>query len=84
MSRADIETQLESIFHKIAPEVEFKKLDLNRPLADQADIDSFDFYHILVRVEKEIGVRVPDTVLRSLPNLNGLIDYLEQQKRAYH
>ncbi len=80
MTRIEIENQLSGIFAKVAPEVQFKKLDLNRPLFEQAEVDSYDFMNILARVEKEIGVRVPDSVLRDMPNLNALIDYLEEHK----
>lgn len=77
MKRSEIITQLELIFRQIAPEIDFKKLDLAKPLAGQTELDSFDIYNILVKTEQSLGVRVPESLLRQTPHLNGLIDYLE-------
>ena len=81
MTRTEIEHQMESVFKKVAPEIEFKKLDPNRPLFIQVEIDSYDFMTILTQLEANLGIRVPDSVVRDLPNINALLDYLEQHSK---
>ena len=80
MSNTEMTNHLKRVFHQVAPEIEFEKIDLRKSLTDQVEIDSFDFYNIVVRLEKETGIRIPDSVLRSLPHLQSLIDYLETRK----
>jgi acyl carrier protein len=60
----------------VAPDIEFDALDLSQPLRDQVEMDSMDFYTVLVQVHKQMGVNVPDSVLMELNHLNALIDYI--------
>lgn len=76
MDRDTVKTELKEIFRRIAPDIAFDELDLSRPLREQADMDSMDFYNILVQVHKRLGVNVPDAVLIELNCLDGLIDYI--------
>lgn len=67
---------LAEIFHEVAPEIEFEKLDTGRPLRAQAEIDSFDFYRIMVKVAQRTGINVPDSKIAEMKNLDQLIDYI--------
>ena len=81
MDHDAIKAELKDIFHHVAPDIEFDQLDLSRPLNDQVEMDSLDFYTMLVHVHKRMGVNVPDSVLRDLKNINGLIDYIQNNLR---
>lgn len=76
MHRDTVKAELKEVFHHIAPDIAFDALDLSRPLREQADMDSMDFYNILVQIHTRLGVNVPDAVLIELNNLDGLIDYI--------
>lgn len=76
MQRDDVKSAVKTIFHKIAPDIEFDALDLSQPLRDQVEMDSMDFFSVLVQIHKTLGVNVPDSVLIELNNLDGLIDYV--------
>lgn len=76
MKREAVKDEVKAIFHRIAPDIEFDQLDLSRPLCDQVEMDSLDFYNVLVAIHKKLGVNVPDSVLLELNNLDGLIDYI--------
>lgn len=80
MNRDAVKAEVKDIFHHIAPDIEFDELDLSRPLRDQVEIDSLDFYNVLVQIHKRLGVNVPDSVLLELNNLDGLLDFICQAK----
>lgn len=81
MNRDAVKTAVKSIFHHIAPDIDFDALDLSRPLRDQVEMDSLDFYNVLVAIHKQLGVNVPDSVLLELNNLDGLLDYVTAHAR---
>lgn len=80
MNRDAVKAEVKDIFHHIAPDIEFDEMDLSRPLRDQVEIDSLDFYNVLVQIHKRLGVNVPDSVLLELNNLDGLLDFICQAK----
>ena len=76
MNQQEVKSQLKEIFQQIAPEIPFNELDTTRPLRDQAEIDSFDFYQVIVQVAERTGVNVPDSKLAEMKNLDQLIGYV--------
>jgi acyl carrier protein len=76
MNPHEIKLILKEIFHEIAPEVEFNHLDTSLPLRDQADIDSFDFYRIIVLLNQKTGVNVPDSKVADFKNMDQLIKHI--------
>lgn len=81
MERTAVKTAIKNIFHHVAPDIDFDALDLSRPLRGQVEMDSLDFYNVLVAIHKQLGVNVPDSVLLELNNLDGLIDYVAANAR---
>jgi acyl carrier protein len=76
LSEVNLKKILKDIFFSIAPEVDFEKIDLNLPLRDQIDIDSYDFYRLLVRLDELTGIEIPDSEVRRFKNVNNLIGYI--------
>lgn len=76
MNRDDIKLYFRESFHQFAPEIVFEKINLDLPLRDQVEIDSLDFYNIIVSLQKKTGIFVPDSKLAELNNLNDLITYI--------
>lgn len=76
MNRDAVKTEIKDIFHHVAPDIEFDELDLARPLNEQVEMDSIDFYRLLIQIDERMKVNVPDSMLHELKNLNGLIDYV--------
>lgn len=74
-----VRNQLRDIFRKVAPEVDFDSIDLKRPLRDQVEIDSLDFYNILVHLHKATGVNIPDSAVMQMPSLESLIHYVAKK-----
>jgi acyl carrier protein len=79
MNPQEIKSILKEIFYEIAPEIEFNNLDTSRSLRDQVDIDSYDFYRIIVLVNQRTGVNVPDSKVAEFRNLAQLIKYISDQ-----
>lgn len=76
MNRDTVKAEVKAIFHRVAPDIEFDALDLSRPLREQAEMDSMDFYTVLVQIHKNLGVNVPNAVLLEFNHLDALIDYI--------
>lgn len=76
MKREQVTASLKDIFHHVAPDIDFDQLDLNRPLREQVELDSMDFYTILIQIHQKLGVNVPDGQVRELNNPAALIDYI--------
>ena len=79
MNSQEVKTVLRQIFHEIAPEIEFDLLDTSRSLRDQVEVDSFDFYRIVVLVNQRTGVNVPDSKIAEFRNIDQLINYISEQ-----
>lgn len=79
MNSQEVKSLLKEIFHEIAPEIEFDHLNTSRALRDQVDIDSFDFYRIIVLVNQRSGVNVPDSKVAEFRNIDQLINYISEQ-----
>ena len=76
MKEQELKNQLKEIFQQITPEVLFDQLDTSRPLREQIDIDSFDFYRIIVQISERTGVKIPDSKLAEMKNLDQLITFI--------
>jgi acyl carrier protein len=79
MNTNQIKDLLLQVFHEIAPEIDFLKVDTARPLRDQVEIDSFDFYRIIVQLHQKTGIYVPDSKVMEFTNLDELIKYISEQ-----
>lgn len=76
LNELNVKEILKNIFNSIAPEVEFEKINFLLPLQDQIEIDSYDFYRMLIQINEQTGVEIPDRIIRDLKNLNELIKYI--------
>jgi len=66
----------------IAPEVDFSKVDPERPLRSQVDLDSFDFLNAIIRLHEKLGIDIPEQDYGKLGTLNSTADYLSQRLSA--
>lgn len=79
MINQNIKVVIERIFHQVAPEIDFKKIDTTKPLRDQVEIDSYDFFRIIVKIQQETGVYIPDSKIQGFRNLDELINFVSGQ-----
>ena len=61
---------------QIVPEGEFERLQPDRPLREQLDIDSYDFLQLVIALHERLGVDVPEADYQRLATLHGALEYL--------
>ncbi len=74
------ETQLRDVvlgaLTAIAPDADLAGLDPDSDLVEQLDIDSMDFLNVIVRINEETGIEIPERDYGKLTTLNELVNYL--------
>ena len=76
MNQEQIKQEVLAALLEVAPEIEAKTLDHEKNLRDQYPLDSIDFLHFVLNIEKRLGVKIPETDYPKLSSLNGSIKYL--------
>lgn len=67
------------VISQIAPEADLNQLNPDESIQKALDIDSFDFLNMLIGVNQETGVEVPEADYGKVSTLNDLIAYLMTQ-----
>jgi acyl carrier protein len=78
-TRADVPrvlTALRGALHRIAPEVDFDRLDRSADLREEADLDSVDLVNLAVIIHQTLDVDIPESDYGKTSTLGGLIEYL--------
>lgn len=68
----------------MAPEIVFDQVDTSRALRDQVEIDSYDFYRIVVQIAQQTGINIPDSKLIQMTNLDQLVKYITEHLAGPH
>lgn len=76
MTEDEVKKIIEESLKKVAPEVKFSDINLHAPLRNQVDIDSYDLYNMLARIETATRVRIPEANIREINTLSGLIGFI--------
>ncbi|WP_142847410.1 acyl carrier protein [Telmatospirillum sp. J64-1] len=63
----------------VAPECDPERLDPDRPLREQLDLDSVDLLHFIMEVEDHLGVSLLDHAFDELATLNGFLRSISGQ-----
>ena len=69
------DVMIESI-RRIAPETDPKSIDPDLPLRDQVDLDSMDFFNLLVSLHQKFGIDIPETDYLQFTTLRKSVAYL--------
>lgn len=67
---------------QIAPEADFARIDANRSLRQQLDIDSFDFLNLLIDLRARLGVEIPEADYSKVDTLQAMVEYLAARGAA--
>lgn len=78
MNRADIESIIKKHLHQVAPETDLDQLQPDDDLGVALDIDSMDFYNVMVGVSEELGVDIPEEEYGDLRTLEKIKSYLQK------
>lgn len=67
------------ILGRIAPEASLDTLDSNRSFHDQIEIDSIDYLHLMMELEKELKITIFDFDYPKLSTLRGCERYVTEK-----
>jgi acyl carrier protein len=69
-------TALRGALHRIAPEIDFDRLDRSADFREEADLDSVDLVNLAVIIHQTLDVDIPESDYGKTSTLEGLIKYL--------
>ncbi|HEX4934592.1 MAG TPA: acyl carrier protein [Gemmatimonadaceae bacterium] len=78
-TRDELRAALFRALRGVAPEVEPATIDPARPLREQVDIDSIDFLNVLVALQRDVGVDVPEGDYAQVTTVDEFVRYLERR-----
>lgn len=78
MTREDLRSQVLALLRQIAPEIDAHRLRGDRPLRQQADLDSMDWLHLLTALGEQFHQSIPESAHSRLSTLDSIVEYLEQ------
>ena len=76
MDAEKIKSEIIAVLVDVAPEVELENLDPAKSFRDQFEFDSIDFVELMLRLEKRLGITIPQSDYPKLSSLNGALRYL--------
>lgn len=77
MNKTDYPALIKKHLHRIAPEADLGKLDPQDDLGSTLDIDSMDFYRMMVEISEELGIEIPEEEYGRLRNVKNIVEFLE-------
>ncbi|MDR8393947.1 acyl carrier protein [Aliifodinibius sp. S!AR15-10] len=78
MNTTDIDTIIKKHLHRVAPEADLETLEPNEDLGRALDIDSMDFYNMMVAISEELKVDIPEEEYGKLRSLNRINQFLTE------
>lgn len=82
--REELKAKVLRLLQEIAPEIDPGQINLSRPLRDQVDIDSMDFFNFVARIYETLGVNIPESEFSRLRSLEDLLHYLQDHGADGH
>ena len=79
MSTTDIRSTVVRLLGEIAPEADPARLEPDIDIRDQLDLDSMDFLNLVIAVEQELGVGIPEADYARLATLDDLVAYIAER-----
>lgn len=76
MTREEIRAGVLRLLGNVAPEADLERLQPDRDLRRQIDIDSMDFLNWVIAIHDSLGVEVPEEDYPRLATLEGAVEYL--------
>ena len=71
---------IEKLFNIISEEmdIDVEEISLDANIREDFDADSLDIIDIIMDIEDELSVEVPDEVLNDLITVNDVVEYIEE------
>lgn len=78
MSTTDINAVIKKHLHQVAPEADLEALNPDDDLGKALDIDSMDFYTMMVTISDELKVDIPEEEYTKLRSINKINQFLTE------
>ena len=75
-SEQELRAVVIDVLTEVAPEVDPGTIDPNADLVEQLDIDSMDFLNVIVAINEQTGVEIPERDYGKLGTVDDLVSYL--------
>jgi acyl carrier protein len=79
MTEPEIRSAVFKVLRKITPEVNLDQIGSDENLREALDIDSFDFLNLMIGLNEELKVEIPESDYRKLSTLSELMGYLSER-----
>lgn len=76
MNAAEARTLLDSLLHRIAPEVDLASVDPDALFQQEVDLDSMDFLSLVTALHEATGIEVPERDYPSIATISGFVAYV--------
>jgi len=76
MNEAQVRAALLEILENVAPEADFDDLSADADVREALDIDSFDFLNVLIALNEQTGVEIPEADYGQLISINDIVQYI--------
>lgn len=76
MTGQEIRAQLIEVLQSVVPGFEADRLEPDRPLRDQIDLDSMDWINVIAAVQERLHVDIPEADFGKLTTLEAVVAYL--------
>ena len=74
-----IRTEVLEILGTLAPGMKLARINPEKPLRAQIDLDSMDWLNVLVAIHERMRVNIPESDYGKLQTLDGIVAYLAQK-----
>lgn len=74
----------ELIIEKLTEQLDLSKdeIKMESSFVDDFEMDSLDMVEMLIELEKETGIKIPNEEVKDIKTVGQLVDYLEKKKNA--
>jgi len=79
MTDEEIKEKIVRTLARIAPEADLDEVDPGKNMREELDIDSYDFLNLLIGLNEELGVEIPEADYEKVATLTDLIRYLSRR-----
>jgi acyl carrier protein len=80
MTNDEIRAAVLRAIGNVAPEADLARIDPDRSLRDQLDLDSMDVLNVMIALHEALHVDIPETDYPRLATLNGAVAYLAERR----
>jgi acyl carrier protein len=76
MTKNDLEVIVKKHLHRAAPEADLEQLNPEDDLGRTLDIDSMDFYNMMIAISEEFSVNISEEEYGELRTLQKIVEFL--------